>query len=695
MWAFFILGVSLGDNGNTQRAMEKRAVRIITFFFLLHFVAAIQSHAQDSETAYIDSVQTVFNKETGQSRVLLIAEFIRFANFLETDHQPFKPYLEELYAWEQGHPNQQLLTTIKLGHINMLVAEENSLDAAAMLTEILESNISLTPEDSVSAFSFLADIYMNANAYAEAWEIIQLREEVLSNNTSDTPFFKGYEKIRLTDAAGVQYRLGEFEEAVSIYRTLLTKVGQENDLHSEAGNYNNIGLALLEVQQTDSAIISFVKAIERWKIYLSVKPYVSPQDSAFLDIIYGNIGHAYNQKGRFREAIPLLENDLASCLHIEYYEGAINALNELSRSYFGLQDYPKSLEMLDESTRLLEDHFFSEGMRDNKEYRVHVLEHSGKIDEAFQLYKQLVVFDDSIATLRETERLRIMEVIHQVEQKNDEIEAQTIRALTAETMAGRNRLQSQLLGTGLILLLLVTGFMTVLSVQRRKKNKILAEKNDQIAHQNEVIEESLLEKETLLKEIHHRVKNNLQIISSLLNLQSEFIEDEVAMEAVGTSQRRVMSISLVHEILYRTDDLKEVNAAEYIPKLTEYIADLFSHEKAKVDIRYDLESVRIDIKKAVPLGLILNELLTNAFKYAFREREEGVLSVSASLKGEELLLIISDDGPGFEQNPPDEDKPQSLGLQLVDDMIRQLKASKKVDTKKGTTYELSIPVTDE
>ena len=654
------------------------------------------SFAQSNGSQNIDSVLQAFDRYEGAERAMLIANHIRNVNLYEFSYEPLKPYLEEAYEWEAQNPDPVLLNMLRLGSVNVSIAEGEKLEAVRYLTEILDSGVELTPEDSVSTYDFLQEMYLEANAHSEAWAALHILDRVITNHSESSPFMQGFQFLKPGIFAAAYFELGEMSRAIEQFKMQIEIAHEEGNLHREAGTYNNIGLAWLGVNEPDSALKAFNESKSVWNRFLESRESVIPNDRFFLEVINGNIGYAYNQKGLYAQAIPLLEREIQVHGINQNYNSAINGLNELSRSYFGLKDFDRSLSLLDSAAILLEEFpHRTSGAINNMEYRINVLQELDQYEEAYYIYKDLVAYQDSIAAIQDKERLDVLQVVYEVEQKNREIQEQELRVLTVEATAGRNRIQIQLLGAGVVLLLLATGFVTVLSNQRRKKNEILAEKNDQIAHQNEVIEQSLIEKETLLKEIHHRVKNNLQIISSLLNLQSEFIEDDVAMEAVSTSKQRVMSMSMVHEVLYSTEDLKEVNVTEYIPKLVEYISHVFSHEKARVDIQYKLDPVTLDIKKAVPLGLILNELITNAFKYAFGNGKEGVLSISAKDKGETLLLVISDNGPGFEQGAIDHDKPQSLGLQLVDDMVRQLKASKKVITKEGTTYELAIPISYE
>lgn len=248
------------------------------------------------------------------------------------------------------------------------------------------------------------------------------------------------------------------------------------------------------------------------------------------------------------------------------------------------------------------------------------------------------------------------------------------------------------LGIGFLYSLIVTT-ARLKSKQLEKRNRELelqvTSRTEEIEEQKTVIEKSLQEKEVLLKEIHHRVKNNLQIIYSLLNLQKSSIEDLSAIKAIETGQGRISSMSIVHEILYSSSDLKEIELSQYIQNLVDHISESYHTSDTRIDTAFNLEDCKLDINIAIPLGLTLNEIVSNAYKHAFNQATSGLISIKTSLVKNVLNLDISDNGTGFNA---DSSKPDSLGLQLVDDMIRQLKGSKEIIVDNGTTFRFTIPL---
>jgi PAS domain S-box-containing protein len=198
---------------------------------------------------------------------------------------------------------------------------------------------------------------------------------------------------------------------------------------------------------------------------------------------------------------------------------------------------------------------------------------------------------------------------------------------------------------------------------------------------------SLKEKEILLKEVHHRVKNNLQIILSILNLQYASVSDKKTLDLLRDVRSRIKAMSFIHELLYQTNDFSSINFSEYISNISTNL--IYSYTQKQIDLKLDVGKVYLDLDRAIPCGLIINELLTNALKYAFTEQEEGEVSILLKQTDEHIQLVIADNGKGF---PAEIDfrNTESLGMQLVMTLVRQLKGEITLDNSNGAKYIVSF-----
>ena len=200
------------------------------------------------------------------------------------------------------------------------------------------------------------------------------------------------------------------------------------------------------------------------------------------------------------------------------------------------------------------------------------------------------------------------------------------------------------------------------------------------------IQESLQEKEVLIKEIHHRVKNNLQVITSLLSMQLMRIKDLESLQMFQDSRDRVRTMALIHEKLYQSENFSQVDLGDFIHSLSDELSAYYS-ETGNVSFDLHIDPVSITIDKAVPCGLIVNEVFTNALKYAFRNRSGGTVRVDLRREEDEVLLAIKDDGEGL---PPDlvPETVDTLGMQLISILSDQLEAKMEMDRAGGTGYSL-------
>jgi two-component sensor histidine kinase len=202
------------------------------------------------------------------------------------------------------------------------------------------------------------------------------------------------------------------------------------------------------------------------------------------------------------------------------------------------------------------------------------------------------------------------------------------------------------------------------------------------------LRDSLREKQVLLKEIHHRVKNNLQVICSLLSLQSRKIEDQELLQMFEESQNRVRSMALIHERLYRSDDLSSVDFGEYVRNLATQLVQSYRRGLGPVDLRVDAADVELAINAAVPCGLIVNELVTNSLKHAFVDGRPGEIHIELRPERDHLVtLAVGDNGVGF----PDEvdfRQTDSLGMQLVNTLANQLGGTVELSNGQGTRFEI-------
>lgn len=228
----------------------------------------------------------------------------------------------------------------------------------------------------------------------------------------------------------------------------------------------------------------------------------------------------------------------------------------------------------------------------------------------------------------------------------------------------------------LIILLTIVAIVLYRNYLQKKQSAILlAQKNERI--------------ETLMRELHHRVKNNLQVIGSVLNLQSLKLTDPGAKSAVEEGKARVEAMSLLHQKMYLDENLRAINMEEYITSLSNMLANSFGFDESIVQTNIKLSSKNMDVDMATPLALIINELITNAFKHAFQQVEKPQLTIELNedKKEQVLSLIVSDNGKGINLSSV---SPSSFGLKLIRTFVQQLDAKMDISNSKGAVFNISF-----
>jgi len=199
------------------------------------------------------------------------------------------------------------------------------------------------------------------------------------------------------------------------------------------------------------------------------------------------------------------------------------------------------------------------------------------------------------------------------------------------------------------------------------------------------LQNSLEEKNVLLQEVHHRVKNNMQVISSILSLQSTYVKDEETVNILRESQSRIRAMAAIHERLYRTKNFSDIKFSSYVKNLAENIIETYELSNKTVELSCKLDEVFLTLDLAIPCGLIINELISNSLKYAFKNKERGKISVILINEKRKITLKLADDGIGFPKEV-DYKKTESLGLQLVSTLVEQIEGTIKLENQKGTSF---------
>jgi two-component sensor histidine kinase len=298
----------------------------------------------------------------------------------------------------------------------------------------------------------------------------------------------------------------------------------------------------------------------------------------------------------------------------------------------------------------------------------------GNYHAALSYIVKYVNINDSLFTVTKSKQLKQLEVQYQTDKKTAEIKILNQKNELQQSNLEKANLIRDFTLVGVLSLIIIVG---LLYRQYRLKQK----SNESISHKNDLLQHLLTEKEWLLKEVHHRVKNNLHTVICLLESQAAYLEND-ALKAVENSQHRIYAMSLIHQKLYQSDDIKTIDMAKYIPELVKYLEDSFDVSE-QIQFRLSIDPVSLNISHAIPLGLIINEAVSNSIKYAFPGKRNGEISISMIDSGEQIKLELADNGIGMPLNT-NETETNSLGLELIKGLSEDIDGNISFDVTKGT-----------
>ncbi len=471
--------------------------------------------------------------------------------------------------------------------------------------------------------------------------------------------------IRASSKLGfILFELKRIDDALQYHHRALNLAISIKDTAEISIAYSNIGLAYEKKEKNDTALIYYQRSFE-----------LDQQTDDQFALLYDqyNLGNIYRKIENYPLALAYTEKawegakKVGSRAIINYSQTLLGSI------YMKLDQTRKGIDLLNE---LIESGAIQSTV-DLSDIHANLYlgyKEIGDISSAFhhlEIYHEL---SDSLLNQNITQQINNLEIEYQTEKTRQELALANSEKEIAELKLDSFRFRLYFLSG---VLLLISGLLYY-----------LYRLNRQVKDQNLIITRSLEEKEVLLKEIHHRVKNNLQVISSILSLQSKSEDDPNVISALKLGQNRVRSMALIHQNLYEENNLTGIEVKQYFDKLTRSLFHSYNISPHRIRLETDIQDLHLDVETVIPLGLIVNELITNSLKYAFPGDLEGTIKVKLQESNGTLHLDVTDDGIGWEQLP--EKTGKSFGYRLINAFKQQLKAQLDIDSTNGTSVHMLI-----
>jgi two-component sensor histidine kinase len=640
-------------------------------FFILIIIQSFALYAQPRDENLTDSLKKIILRADSDSSL--------YSAYLN---------LSYYYQFNEINPARAIEYSIAANKISgKLKSKQKTAKALLCLGQAfsMDNKISQAKEALFQALKIFIDIQDSSlQAYTQAyigitfyyqgkldsclyWNLEALKIETKLNNT--VRIANIYSNMAIAEEITTDKRKG-----IEYYKNAFLLFYSMKDFSNAATTINNIGEAFVNLKQYDSALYYVKKAL----LIATENKLPSQQMRSYL-----TIGLCYNGIGEYKMAINFFKRiSLDPETQFDFFIYS-NYLLGCSQSYLGLAKYEIAIKLAKKGLAL-------KSVGKNNHYGIFadfylILSkayeglHNNKY--AFLYFRKYKSFNDSLLNLKNIENMNELSSKFEFQQKQYEIDLLKKNNELKDLLIISNKRSTFVYVSILFILLFVIVALLVFYSEKQKSAKILVEKNTMITT-------ALTERELLLKEIHHRVKNNLQVISSLLNMQCKKITDLNALEALKEAKNRIKTMALIHQNLYADKNLTNVNTREYIQNLISSLFASYNLMHDEIELVTDIDLIKMNIDTLVSLGLILNELISNTLKHAFIDAIKGEIEVKLKKTPQYIILEVNDNGKGL---PPEWNKQSSsLGYEIIYSFIKKVKGKIEINTEDGTRIKIFI-----
>ncbi len=485
---------------------------------------------------------------------------------------------------------------------------------------------------------------------------------------------------------GVLFETEKYKEAIVSFEKAIA-YGQKT------GKLITVQLAMYNLTNTYFRLGNYEKAMqmgkETEKVARVIKtPSVLAETYKILGLVFSKEQNRKNSQAYFFKALRLYRT-------LEDYSNQIRVLWNLAYNYKELGDLEKAKETNEKALNI--------GRKEEDfAFRMEIFKLRSQLDSlegnylpALKNYQRYTAIKDSVKKEVDFQKLGELEVLHNTLEKEKEILALNSENREQLLLLKAQRYQNYLLWGALVLFVVCAAGFYWMFKTKKENNRLLSLKNMAIGLANKSLVDkgkelhlALQDKDVLIKEIHHRVKNNFQLVISLLRLQANRLEDEKIDFFVMRSQNRIQAMSLIHELLYSSDNMEEIDFQRYLTELLDAVHYTFGFTKKDISYQIDAKGFRYNIDTAVPLAIVINELVNNAFKHGFKGRSKGSLTIKLFKRNGQDVVVVEDDGVGIKEDQTE--KKTSYGLTLVNVVVKQLRGTLEKTSTNGTKYALAF-----
>ncbi|MDF2438267.1 MAG: hypothetical protein K0Q95_2643 [Bacteroidota bacterium] len=483
---------------------------------------------------------------------------------------------------------------------------------------------------------------------------------------------------------GTVYRTQKkFDQALACQTRALKIDEVSGNANAIASDHTNIGNIYFDAENYQKAMVYYSKAL---------KAFESLKEKQNVATVLNNIGAIYFNRKNYSMAIENFNRAMKIYETENDKIGIAIDLNNIGEVYADKQEYKTALEYYKKSLDIATEI----GAKDIQKYNyiglAEIYEEINDYKNAYEYHKLYFDVTNDLLNSETTSHINEMAIKYETEEKEKE-NMMLKEENTKQTFLNQHQKEiGNYLITGLVAVSLV-GFSFFSRSRRKEKEKVTLEKI--VSERTSELKFKNKQQDLMLQEIHHRVKNNLQLISSLLRLQTNFKGDKNVDEILANCNSRIKAMAILHDKLCQANDYSEINSLEYFTELTDYVSENYSDVRSKISVKLDIVPLTLHINKLIPCGLIVNELVSNAYKYAFDENSsKNIIKISFknSAAAGTYELMVSDNGKGIPDKICKEEDEGGLGLVIVHSLVEQLDGKISFESISGTQVKVTFPV---
>lgn len=685
------VGFRLLTLAKTEEKQEKKLQTNTTAYHLLGRIYLRNGKIKKGKEAYLTSIE--FQKSaTKIDQPKLAWQLYNYGNFLKStgNYEDAYNYFDQSYAIQKelGEIGKQGDCLLNSGAMHLYLGENTQ--AEKMLLQAYDIALAVNDTSSLNSITTnMASVYEIKGDYQGALHQLNLSENYakgaydlafIYGNRGNIYFYLGkidsavyaYQKAsgyftsagRMLENSMVLMELGVIFKNQKNYDQAFKMLQQAEEGFKKAKNNDFLTAVLInkghlfdELEKQDSALYYFETALN----------YATETNNKnYIGICNQNIGILLVKKQKYKDALTHLNIAVSYFREMDDKRLMAESYNTLSDIYIKLKDYNKAESFLNEALAISEnlDHVELK----TKVYDSYIELFAIKLNapKIYLYHNEQINLLDSLKAEANSKIVEDLNAQYHLQEKEDALK---FINLDLERQQLISKTQEKQIAYAIIALIIFSILLIVVFISRKK------------------VKEKNTENELLLGEIHHRVKNNLQVISSLLSLQERNIDDESAKAAILEGKERVKSMGLIHKMLYQNDNYSGVEMDDYVGKLVNGLLDSFGMDEANFKLDIDFSKLKLDVDTAIPMGLIINELVINSLKYAFINTEAPALKLKLKKEKEQLILEVADNGRG---KVTDLENSNSFGMKLVKSLSRQLGGKLLITDQQGLNFQINI-----